>query len=24
MSKEWHFINPKLAFAELGIELIIP
>jgi hypothetical protein len=24
MSKEWHFINPELAFAILGVESIIP
>jgi hypothetical protein len=23
MSKEWHLVNPKLAFTVLGIELII-
>jgi hypothetical protein len=23
MSKEWHLANPKLAFAILGVELII-
>jgi hypothetical protein len=23
MSKEWHLVNPELAFAILGVELII-
>jgi hypothetical protein len=23
MLKEWHLVNPELAFAKLGVELII-